>query len=907
MAAECGGKEGGAAGCDKCLDEHRAAIDAAECDFSEQSAFCAASSVCTRALEAACAQATRNMTLCTACLDDHHVAIDAAGCGYTQESAFCGGPRPPAPPGPPPLDVAQTLYERAVVNAKEGMGHELGHLQLLHPHKHVDFVRLPPAWLEHSSLVLARVAGYDNASFGLPTGANLTWPLLAQPTSHVMVASTQLSYCRRRRFAPSARWMAVVKAVLAHVSGGTWRPRDASAPLWTPSVTASFGRHEVLPPDAERQALIRGVRFFRTGKLMPDALRAEQLSQLKCETKTDAGTARECAQFMRLAPPFNHSHGGDGQLGIFEGYSSDIDIHGRQPIGTAIRCDCTTETSASFAAAFAVGHNVSDEDTAISLLSYGHHHAGFSQQWLAGATHDLDTADGRAWLLTGDAFGLMSWGSPGTGYHIYYKDDDARGLLGAVVTAALLRSERWHSTIAVGVLANLRQVARNGFGPSSGTNFSTMVGADYSNKEGWRQVYDAPEYAPRYSPHYEAYIWAVMLWGYRHSGFAPLLRRPQEALRIMMANYPSKWVPTANGIAMQRARIILPLAFLVRVNDTALHRAWLTTAIDGLLERAHCEGTWCALREELSHDGWGGGTTVPDNENYGTFEAPLNQHNDDPVSDFLYTSNFALLGLHEAAAAMPDNATIRRAEDRLVDFIVRLQPRSRELPFLDGAFFRAFDYEKWEAWGSDADLGWGAWSVETGWTQSWITTVLGLRQLNTSVWELGGELRSIKRDFQRWLPIMRSPRLPGPASGCLARSARDDIVARPAPHLRALRTTPPQAALGSPCTQCHDPLWVSSVVQPACTACYKADQAALKFGQCPAPRFPPRDPPPPPQPCDPPLPCLHQEANHTGEVKRAAGLAWHARMEGGRWGGRCVREHPRRKTALAECNVLMTL
>lgn len=28
-----------------------------------------------------------------------------------------------------------------------------------------------------------------------------------------------------------------------------------------------------------------------------------------------------------------------------------------------------------------------------------------------------------------------------------------------------------------------------------------------------------------------------------------------------------KWIPTANGIAMQRARIILPLAFLVRKAD----------------------------------------------------------------------------------------------------------------------------------------------------------------------------------------------------------------------------------------------------------------------------------------------------------------------------------------------------
>ena len=84
------------------------------------------------------------------------------------------------------------------------------------------------------------------------------------------------------------------------------------------------------------------------------------------------------------------------------------------------------------------------------------------------------------------------------------------------------------------------------------------------------------------------------------------------------------------------------------------------------------------------------GTRVPNNEDYGTFEAPLNQENDDPVSDFLYTSNFALLGLHEAAAAL-DDPKIKAVEDKLADFIIRIQARSTEHPDLDGAFFRAFD------------------------------------------------------------------------------------------------------------------------------------------------------------------------------------------------------------------------
>ena len=33
-------------------------------------------------------------------------------------------------------------------------------------------------------------------------------------------------------------------------------------------------------------------------------------------------------------------------------------------------------------------------------------------------------------------------------------------------------------------------------------------------------------------------------------------------------------------------------------------------------------------------------------------------------------------------------------------------------------------------------VGWGAWSVESGWTQGWITAVLAMRQRNTSFWDL---------------------------------------------------------------------------------------------------------------------------------------------------------------------------
>jgi len=102
--------------------------------------------------------------------------------------------------------------------------------------------------------------------------------------------------------------------------------------------------------------------------------------------------------------------------------------------------------------------------------------------------------------------------------------------------------------------------------------------------------------------------------------------------------------------------------------------------------------------------------------------------------------NFAFLGLHEAAAATGDKF-YSDAEDKLAEFLCRIQIRSETHPELDGGWFRAFDFKRWEYWASNGDAGWGAWSVESGWSQSWITAVLALRQMDISLWEFTKNIR----------------------------------------------------------------------------------------------------------------------------------------------------------------------
>src|SRR3954452_13256416 len=100
---------------------------------------------------------------------------------------------------------------------------------------------------------------------------------------------------------------------------------------------------------------------------------------------------------------------------------------------------------------------------------------------------------------------------------------------------------------------------------------------------------------------------------------------------MTMQAYPRGWRWADN---MERARILLPLAWLVRVEDTPEHRGWLAQIATDLLKSQDDCG---AIPERLGGSGKGGGHYVvpKSNEAYGTTETPLIQSNDDPVSDQL--------------------------------------------------------------------------------------------------------------------------------------------------------------------------------------------------------------------------------------------------------------------------------
>jgi len=592
------------------------------------------------------------------------------------------------------------LLERVFV-ASDAFSPALEKLEILDFHDG----RYVPVEFDNADLVLARAAGFDKAIYGLPpTGVK---PILFRASEgNILVATTKLSHFLTGRYAPTKAWGLVWNWILASLSAA------ASIHLgkYQPVVSPSFPPHQPLPESAELDAFHKGVEWYSKAKLFVDSSWKKTVDE------------REALGQASPAPPPDWPTG-DGREGVLEGFSNAIEYDGSQLLGWGRRNDCAGETSLAMACSSVLSGQPRDGEIAANLNDFIYTLSALAQ----GPRNDPASP----------SFGLVGWGLPAsTG--IYYGDDNARSLLGTIGASALLKSDRWDEQVLRCLLANLRTTGKLGFRPNNLVEKQLQA-------QGWRFFYEAE--TVNYAPHFEAYPWACFLWAYDKTHDVKFLDRTKNAIRMTLAAYPDQWKWT-NGIQQERARMLLPLAWLVRVEDTPEHRQWLRSMAEALL--AFQDGCG-ALREEIgpgqSHYG-----PPKSNDRYGTNEAALIQQNGDPACDLLYTSNFAFLGLHEAAAATGD-AYYLQAENKLAEFLCRIQASSSVHPELDGVWFRAFDFKIWDYWASNSDWGWGVWSTETGWTQAWITSVLALRRLKTSLWDLTAKSQ-IARHMDKLLPVM---------------------------------------------------------------------------------------------------------------------------------------------------------
>ncbi|HEY3457489.1 MAG TPA: hypothetical protein VGK64_23105 [Bryobacteraceae bacterium] len=537
-------------------------------------------------------------------------------------------------------------------------------------------------------LTLAKVAGFDKAVFGLPRE---TFPVLIErEQDQSLLASTPLSRFITARYGPSAAWIIVWQQILRWLLAN---PQHIEIHA-TPSVRPVFSASASLPADAEKNAASKAVEWYSSARLFIHPSWAYKLD--------------EAVVFEdRVGPaPTQDMPLGDGTLGMLEGHSSKIPLDGSQPARWWIRADCVGET----AMVHALAKRTRIAENLVDFL--------MKSKMFTGARLDPSNV----------AYGLLGWNEATRyykdedGFDVYYGDDNARCLLGLLTTSALTGETRWLRRIWLAILADFRLIGTNGHQKSRYDQAPLA-------KDGWQHYHHSP--IVLHDMNYQAYPWAMFLWAYFKTAYAPFLERCEKGIRLSVEAYPDRW-RWSNSITSQQARFLLPLAWLVRVKDTPESRSWLRKIAQELLSHQHESG---AIAEWTGPPATGIQVPPTSNEKYGAGEGTLIQQNADPATDLLYTMNFALIGLHEAHAATGE-ASYREAADRIAAFLVRAQVHSEIHPQFHGAWYRAFDFKIWDYWASNSDSGWGAWCTESGWSQSWITTVLSLRLRKQSLWDV---------------------------------------------------------------------------------------------------------------------------------------------------------------------------
>ena len=404
------------------------------------------------------------------------------------------------------------------------------------------------------SIVAAQVAGFDTAIFGLPEKID---PLLFEITeSQILVSTTSFSNFVSGRYAPQQAWGAIWKMILEYVLPG----KEIKNLTWNPKVTVTYKKNEKLHRNYQKNSIKKGIEWYANAKMLIADSFADSLQK-----RINLGKERiEWNENLPL---------GDGSKGSLECVFSEIDENGRQPLGIIVRGDCVSETAMAYATSGAVLKDKKSYKIAQNLLDFYLFNSIATKNEYGDPTHG--------------AYGLIPWGiSNYSWYKASYGDDNARFVLASIITSAILETDRWDEKLMRSLFALLRTTGKNGFR-------GDRIDLQNFTENGWEYYSDRE--IINLSPHFEGYLWACFLWAYNQTGDNLFLEKAENGIRILMKNYPEKLIWT-NGLAQEKARMLLPLSWLVQVKDTPENRKMLLTVVNDILKLQDKSG---AIREEL--------------------------------------------------------------------------------------------------------------------------------------------------------------------------------------------------------------------------------------------------------------------------------------------------------------------
>ena len=218
------------------------------------------------------------------------------------------------------------------------------------------------------------------------------------------------------------------------------------------------------------------------------------------------------------------------------------------------------------------------------------------------------------------------------------------------------------------------------------------------------------------NPHFEAIAHVAFIQAYYVTKDEKFLETAFKGTLTMLDNKSDLKFMYSKTAGYSRFLLSLADMYAVTKSDTILEG--LYEVLDYLTENQHKQG---GIEESDN----------PDPERYGTEDTGVFRMNGEGIADQLYTNNFLLMNVWEAWKATGDTK-IKKIHEKLAHFLSNIQITSQRKEF-DGGWMRSYHLDSGEYFGNNGDTGWGAYVIESGWTNAIILSGLILKELDQSL------------------------------------------------------------------------------------------------------------------------------------------------------------------------------
>ena len=377
----------------------------------------------------------------------------------------------------------------------------------------------------------------------------------------------------------------------------------------------------------------------------------------------------------------------NGKNGMREGYRSEIMPDGKRTMQIPIRDDCMGEISMLLGMDYMLTENKRSLEISDNLIDF--------------IFREMQ-------IKSGLFKGMIRWSDEA--YTVAYTHDTGRAIFGELLKNLYLGRSRYMDEI---------RLALDFLIETSGSDGARKRRTDITNlnEEKIRELHSKPYLkfpTPNSDPNldcggHDLYSLATMLLFYKITGEEKYLHwgklgfeTNKRLIKYNLFDTPNKFI---TGFL---ASIIMPLAICYHITQSDEDKELLYTAAKELENYRHHSGGYV--------EWYKGAGDAPPPVIGG--EGSILTQNGIPIVDNLYTVNWLSVGFVQAYLVTGDEYFMDLWRD-IVKYYKNTQIVSKN-PQINGAWARGNDRELGEIYGIPNDIGWGPWSIESGWSMGQI-------------------------------------------------------------------------------------------------------------------------------------------------------------------------------------------